>query len=166
MSISFLAALSHVLGWLYTIAWSLSFYPQPLLNIARRSTSGTTADFPAINAFGFVAYLVSSVVFRYSPTIRRQYAARHHGLTPTVQINDVAFAAHAATLCLIIVTQYLTPGLWGWEKPRRTERISRPILGISISCVAGVLAVVLLAATSPTQDATSGWAWIDVVSCA
>jgi hypothetical protein len=43
---------SAVFGWLYTAAWSLSFYPQPLLNYRRRSTAGTTIDFPFINSLG------------------------------------------------------------------------------------------------------------------
>lgn len=49
---AFLYFISAVFGWIYTFAWSLSFYPQPLLNWQRRSTSGTTADFPTINVIG------------------------------------------------------------------------------------------------------------------
>lgn len=49
---TFLYSISAVFGWIYTFAWSLSFYPQPLLNWQRRSTSGTTADFPTINVIG------------------------------------------------------------------------------------------------------------------
>lgn len=50
--VAFLYTISAVFGWIYTFAWSLSFYPQPLLNWQRRSTSGTTADFPTINVIG------------------------------------------------------------------------------------------------------------------
>lgn len=50
--LAFLPFLSALFGWIYTLAWSLSFYPQPLLNWRRRSTSGTTADFPTINIVG------------------------------------------------------------------------------------------------------------------
>lgn len=48
----FLSVLSTLFGWVYTICWSASFYPQPLLNFHRRSTSGTTVDFPLINCVG------------------------------------------------------------------------------------------------------------------
>lgn len=48
----FLPALSALFGWVYTFCWSASFYPQPLLNFRRRSTSGTTVDFPLINCLG------------------------------------------------------------------------------------------------------------------
>ena len=47
-----LAFLSTIFGWVYTFCWSASFYPQPLLNLRRRSTSGTTVDFPFINCLG------------------------------------------------------------------------------------------------------------------
>lgn len=49
---AFLPLLASLFGWIYTFAWSLSFYPQPLLNRQRRSTSGTTADFPTLNIIG------------------------------------------------------------------------------------------------------------------
>lgn len=48
----FLSFLSALFGWVYTLAWSASFYPQPLLNFSRRSTSGTTVDFPLVNILG------------------------------------------------------------------------------------------------------------------
>jgi hypothetical protein len=47
-----LEGLSALFGWVYTLSWSLSFYPQPLLNYRRKSTSGTTVDFPFINILG------------------------------------------------------------------------------------------------------------------
>lgn len=51
---AFLPLLASLFGWIYTLAWSLSFYPQPLLNWQRRSTSGTTADFPTLNIIGML----------------------------------------------------------------------------------------------------------------
>lgn len=48
----FLAALSSFFGWVYFLLWSLSFYPQALLNWRRQSTSGTTVDFPLLNILG------------------------------------------------------------------------------------------------------------------
>jgi hypothetical protein len=48
----FLEFLSAVFGVIYFTAWSVSFYPQVLLNFRRKSTSGTTVDFPLINCLG------------------------------------------------------------------------------------------------------------------
>lgn len=52
MVFEFLPFVSGIFGWIYTLCWSLSFYPQPILNFRRRSTSGTTIDFPFINCLG------------------------------------------------------------------------------------------------------------------
>jgi hypothetical protein len=48
----FLELLSAFFGVTYFTAWSFSFYPQSLLNFRRKSTSGTTVDFPLINCLG------------------------------------------------------------------------------------------------------------------
>jgi hypothetical protein len=48
----FLPFLSGLLGWIYTFCWSASFYPQPFLNWRRKTTAGSTVDFPFINVFG------------------------------------------------------------------------------------------------------------------
>jgi cystinosin len=135
MAFELLPVLSAVFGWIYTFCWSASFYPQPLLNFRRRSTSGTTVDFPFINCLGkyshpgcllwwtlahadllllgFFAYLVSNACFYYSPLIRAQYAQRNHGLTPTVQFNDITFAAHALLVSCITTSQYWA-ALWSF----------------------------------------------------
>lgn len=47
-----LEVISGLFGWVYTLSWSLSFYPQPLLNYQRGTTAGTTVDFPLINVLG------------------------------------------------------------------------------------------------------------------
>lgn len=163
MTFSFLSLLSQSFGWIYTLAWSLSFYPQPLLNLSRRSTSGTTIDFPAINILGFFAYFVSNTAFKYSPLIREQYAERNNGLTPTVQFNDVVFAGHAMVCAVVTTSQYI-PGLWGWDKVgRRGERISRTVMGIVVGSILGTGTVACIVATHSGESST-GWAWIDVVS--
>lgn len=162
---AFLDALSQLFGWIYTISWSLSFYPQPILNFRRKSTSGTTIDFPTINILGFLAYFISNAAFLYSPVIREQYAARNHGLTPTVEFNDLAFAGHAVILSVLTYTQFF-PWIWGFDKKGRRgigATVSRSIMGICIGCVVGVVVTTLNVALNPQDDARKGWAWIDVI---
>jgi len=162
---SFLEILSQIFGWVYTISWSLSFYPQPLLNFRRKSTSGTTIDFPVINILGFLAYFTSNVVFLYSPVIREQYSLRHHGLTPTVEFNDLAFAGHAVILSVLTYTQFF-PWIWGFDKKGRNgngAKVSKAIMGIFIGCITGVVITAIIVASSPKEDVRTGWAWIDVV---
>ncbi|KAH7318682.1 PQ loop repeat-domain-containing protein [Stachybotrys elegans] len=164
---SFLGVLSALFGWIYTFCWSASFYPQPLLNWRRASTSGTTVDFPFINTLGFASYLASNLAFYYSPTVRAQYAARHHGLTPTVQFNDITFALHAFLLSIITTSQYLFAPLWSFT-PSTGTRPSRLILGIAAGSLLGVLVTFLLVAgtggtSSPHVDPLSDWCELDIV---
>ncbi len=157
---------SSLFGILYVAAWSVSFYPQPLLNLARRSTSGTTVDFPLLNCLGFAAYLVSNAAFYYSPLVRAQYAARYRGLTPTVHFNDLAFAGHSLVLSLVTASQYFFPRVWGFA-PSKGNRPSRLSLGIFFGCVAGVAVIVGRVLASPERDSTSEavgeWVWLDAV---
>ncbi|SPQ22017.1 2735aa43-ae24-4285-84fe-881bad20c3dc [Thermothielavioides terrestris] len=162
----FLEFLSAVFGVIYFTAWSVSFYPQVLLNFRRKSTSGTTVDFPLINCLGFAAYATSNLAFYYSPLIRAQYAARYKGLTPTVHFNDIAFAAHALLLSVITTSQYFFPGAWGFT-PSKGNRPSRFILGIFFGCVVGIVVVLFIVLGSPergsTRKAVSSWVWLDAI---
>lgn len=167
MAVSFLALLSWSFGWIYTTCWSLSFYPQPILNFRRSSTSGCTIDFPTVNILGFVAYFISNAAFLYSPRIREEYGIRHHGLEPTVKFNDLAFAAHAVVLSALLLTQFI-PSLWGFKKRSRRDpgaRPSKPILGVFFGSIVGVAIVAVIVAARHDEDVKTGWAWIDVVSC-
>jgi cystinosin len=165
MAASFLEILSKLFGWIYTICWSASFYPQPILNFQRGSTSGTTIDFPAINVLGFVAYFISNAAFLYSPQIRHEYALRNKGLTSTVQFNDLAFAAHAVVLSALTLSQFVH-AIWGFDKMGRRgagSKVSRSVLGILVGSPFGVGIVALIVALKHDPDPVTGWAWIDVV---
>jgi cystinosin len=164
MAVSFLSILSAISGWVYTLCWSLSFYPQPLLNFRRKSTTGATIDFPTINTLGFLAYFSSSAAFMYSSQIRKEYALRYGGYTPTVQFNDLAFAGHAVILCFITISQYV-PWIWGFDTRTTTGHRafpSRTILGIGVGCILGVGIVAIIVAGRNDGDPQTGWAWIDV----
>ncbi|QUC18866.1 uncharacterized protein UV8b_03107 [Ustilaginoidea virens] len=162
---SFLQALSGLVGWIYTFCWSASFYPQLLLNLGNKSTAGTTVDFPFINSLGFLAYFASNTAFYYSPAIRKQYAARHNRLTPTVQFNDIAFALHASVVSCITLSQYLLRPLWGFSQTP-AHRPSRFILGVAAGCVAGLVATYLMVASAAAKghiDPAEDWCELDVV---
>jgi cystinosin len=144
------------------LAWSLSFYPQPLLNLRRKSVTGTAIDFPTINVLGFFCYLVSTAAFLYSPVIREEYAVRNPvSPEPTVRGNDLAFAVHAMVLSALTWSMFF-PMIWGLSVDGRRQRVSRTIAGVFLGSVLGLLAVVLIVWTNGGKDA-NGWAWIDVV---
>lgn len=113
-----------------------------------------------------MAYLVSNTAFKYSPLIRAQYAARYKGLTPTVQLNDIAFAAHALVICLVSTSQYFFPKTWGFT-PSKGNRPSRLCLGIFFGCIVGVVVIIFIVLGSPDRDSTDiipgSWVWLDAI---
>ncbi|KAE8146200.1 PQ loop repeat-domain-containing protein [Aspergillus avenaceus] len=160
----FIKALSRLLGWIYTLCWSASFYPQPISNFQRRSTAGLAIDFPTVNVLGFACYAAYNISFLYSPVVRRQYAARHPlSEDPTVRFNDLAFAVHAVILSTLTYSQFW-PKIWGF-KVSRFQKASKPILGLfwgSITAVTILIFVVLGKSPDGGYD-PSTWAWIDVI---
>ncbi|EEH34559.2 cystinosin [Paracoccidioides lutzii Pb01] len=146
-----------------TICWSASFYPQPILNYRRRSTHGLAIDFPATNALGFISYLIYTATFLYSPLIRRQYASRYPiAPEPTVRLNDLAFAAHAVILSLLVFSQFF-PAIWGF-RVSKFQKISTPIVGVFWGCTLAVSILVVVVAARGTGSSLEAkdWAWIDV----
>lgn len=158
--------ISRLIGWLYFVSWSLSFYPQPILNFQRRSTKGTTPAYPTINTLGFVAYLTSNLALYASPLIRSQYAMRNPmSPEPTVRLNDVAFGLHAAISSSVTLSMY-SRRIWGFKQG--PAKVGRSIWAIQAGCLAGVLCTVSLVSAQGRDGGRdpSGWAWIDVVRIA
>jgi len=161
---AFARAISRVLGWAYVLAWSLSFYPQPIFNYFRKSTLGLAIDFPTLNVLGFICYTISTACFLYSPTIKSQYAYRHlNAPETTVRFNDFLFAAHGAVMCVIIYSQFFQR-VWGFEVGK-SQKVSRPVLCIWWACVFAIVFVMLLVWRDGSVDDFDvyNWAWIDVV---
>ena len=99
---------SSIIGYTYFCAWSISFYPQVILNFKRKSTSGLSNEFSVLNVAGFACYATYTLCLFFSPEIRRQYKERNGADAEiTVQSNDVAFAVHALVLCCIQFSQII-----------------------------------------------------------
>lgn len=93
------------LGVAYFLAWSVSFYPQVLLNYRRKRTDGLSPDFVYLNPLGFICLSIWNGGMIYSSLARSQYAARHDGHVPQVAMSDLAFSVHAAAISLITLGQ-------------------------------------------------------------
>ncbi len=79
----------QLVGWIYFFAWSISFYPQIILNFRRGSVVGLNFDFLALNILGHSCYSVFNICLYTSHDIQQQYYALHpHGILP-VLLNDV-----------------------------------------------------------------------------
>ncbi|KAJ1311327.1 hypothetical protein OPQ81_009822 [Rhizoctonia solani] len=97
--------ISYSLGWVYFIAWTVSFYPQVFLNIRRKTVEGLSIDFVSLNVVGFASYAFYTTNFLFNGEVREEYRQRHNGHDNSVQPNDFAFAVHALALTLVILFQ-------------------------------------------------------------
>ncbi|KAJ1725218.1 hypothetical protein LPJ53_000547 [Coemansia erecta] len=89
----------------YFVAWSVSFYPQIILNYRRKSVEGLSIDFLVYNVYGFACYAVFNTSFYFSRTINDEYARRHNGHGNLVRFNDLFFSYHALFLSLVTLAQ-------------------------------------------------------------
>ena len=75
-----------------------------LQNAQRRSVSGLSFDFLALNLLGFSCYSAFNCALYFSPSVRAQYRAVH-GSNPGVASNDVFFSLHAVFATLVSIVQ-------------------------------------------------------------
>lgn len=142
------------------LLWSLSFYPQPLLNWRRKSTAGLTVAYPLLNVLGFACYASATGALLFNPTVRHQYAIRFPTAPePVVEPNDFAFALHGLVLCAITYSQ-LWPRLWGFEAVPG-QQASRLVLGVFFGCINGLFSVSVAVVTDP--DTPDAWTSLDIV---
>ncbi|KAM4574317.1 cystinosin isoform 1-T1 [Fundulus diaphanus] len=100
-----LSVVSQVIGWIYFLAWSVSFYPQAWENWRRKSVVGLNFDYLAFNLTGFIAYSVFNIGLFWIPYIKEEFLQKNpSGINP-VSANDVFFSLHALLFCVIYVSQ-------------------------------------------------------------
>ncbi|PVU97196.1 hypothetical protein BB561_000693 [Smittium simulii] len=93
-------------GWLYFIAWTVSGYPQMLLNYYRKSVKGLSADFVFLSTVGFICYSLYTVGFYCFENLQNEYKSKHGGNSNLIMINDVFFAVHSLIISVVIMIQY------------------------------------------------------------
>ncbi|KAI5626684.1 cystinosin precursor, partial [Silurus asotus] len=100
-----LNVINKIIGWIYFLAWSISFYPQVYENWRRKSVVGLNFDFLALNLTGFIAYSVFNIGLYWIPYIQEEFLKGNpNGVNP-VEANDVFFSLHAVVLTLIYICQ-------------------------------------------------------------
>lgn len=121
------ARASNCLGWATFSAWTVSFWPQILSNRRRRSVDGLSLDFVALNVLGFFCYATFSSLLYWNVDVGDEFK-RRTGASPrgaAVQLNDVAFAAHALFAASLTALQCAWYG-GGWRRRRGGGSISAP----------------------------------------
>lgn len=90
------------MGWVYSLAWSLSFYGQIYVNwklkkylLLLSSAVGMSIDFVALNLNGFLFYVIYNVYGYYVDDTE----------TGSIELADLAFALHAFIATLSMTTQ-------------------------------------------------------------
>ena len=122
--------LSHVLGWIYFVAWSVSFYGQVIENYRRRSVSGLNFDFEIYNLVGFTAYTIYNI---------RGYINDNLG-TGTIEIQDIVFAVHALTLTLVTIMQIL----YYYNPKDKLQTVSHITITIILVMIWGAILLVVV----------------------
>jgi cystinosin len=142
---------SNVIGWLYFSAWSVSFWPQVLLNIQRGSVEGLSFDFLLLNLLGFTCYTVYNGSLYWNATVRAQYQLEYSGKLPGVHANDVFFGLHAVAVTALTIAQCLVlrrePG----------QSVSWPTRLAAAAAVAGIAIYASVCAGSAQTCGDKGW---------
>ena len=94
-----------IVGWIYFLAWSASFYFQVILNYQRKSVVGLNFDFLALNLLGFTCYTIYNFALMFSREVQKDYYQRNAYARIPVEYNDLFFAIHALVLTFITVIQ-------------------------------------------------------------
>lgn len=147
------AALSNFLGWTYFLAWTVSFYPQLLLNYRQQTTEGLSLDFELLNLLGFMFYWCFACSFHTLPSIQQAYRDRHDGHENKVTIQDVVFAGHAVLITAVTIAQMFYYDGLGPTRRRLTRPISLVLLGL--------LATTLVALTVADARGAKPSDWLD-----
>ena len=98
---------SYIIGWTYFVAWSLSFYPQVIVNFRRKSVIGLNFDFVGLNIMGFAAYGTFNIALYFFAFFQDLYHKENPLSNIPVELNDVFFAVHAVVLMLVVIIQCL-----------------------------------------------------------
>lgn len=97
--------ISFIVGWIYFVAWSVSFYPQIWINFKRKSVVGLNFDFLALNLLGHTLYAIFNCSLYWIGYIQDEYFQRFpRGVNP-VELNDVVFSLHASAITAVTVIQ-------------------------------------------------------------
>lgn len=140
--------LDQVIGWLYFVLWSVSFYPQVIMNYRRQSVVGFNMDFLGYDLAGFISFTMYNCLIFWSPAVFSLYLSVYPGASNPIQINDVFFCLHAVFIQMINSYQCLT-----YE--RAGQGLSKLCKGILVAVTLAVLVEVIIAGTKSVESI--GW---------
>ncbi|CAM9109643.1 unnamed protein product [Ectocarpus sp. 4 AP-2014] len=123
--------ISAIIGWTYFCSWSVSFYPQVLLNYRRRTSVGLSFDFLLYNVLAFSCYSAFTCSLYWSKSIQRAYDKRHAGQPNKVQLNDAVFALHATFVSFFTLAQVV---YYDWrDRKQRPSSAAVAVCGVILA---------------------------------
>ncbi|PIA16748.1 cystinosin [Coemansia reversa NRRL 1564] len=128
--------ISAVLGWTYFVAWSVSFYPQIILNYRRKSVEGLSIDYLIYNLYGFTCYSLFNSAFFFNKSVGDEYARRNDGHQNLVRFNDLFFSYNALAACLITFWQTF---YYKRSATQESSWLARMYFGTTLAGLAGML---------------------------
>ncbi|KAJ4962044.1 hypothetical protein NE237_021954 [Protea cynaroides] len=138
----------NIFGWTAFLSWSISFYPQVILNFRRKSVVGLNFDFLVLNFTKHSSYLIYNACLFFSPVLQKQYHEKYgYGEMIPVAANDVAFSVHAVLLTAITLFQVLI-----YE--RGNQKVTKACIGITSAVWLSAAVCVFVAL--PNQS----WLWL------
>ncbi|XP_064111166.1 cystinosin-like isoform X2 [Macrobrachium nipponense] len=144
---------ADVLGWVYTIAWDISFLPQIYKNWKRKSVVGLAFDFLTLNFIGFFSYMMYNIGNLWIPEIQAEFHDRHPTSVMHVRLNDVIFPMYALLCTAIQIVQCI------FYKRDPGQRVSMTCRVISSLMIAAEVIVLIIAASSDLLQ------WLDLLLC-
>ncbi|XP_057983988.1 cystinosin homolog [Malania oleifera] len=138
----------QVLGWIAFVSWSISFYPQLIMNFRRKSVVGLNFDFVVLNLTKHSSYLIYNAVLYFSAAVQKQYRQKY-GLREMIPVaaNDVAFSAHAVLLTAFTLFQIAI-------YDRGNQKVSK--IALAIVSVAWLAAAICVFVALPKHS----WLWL------
>lgn len=79
--------IGNIVGWIYFLAWSISFYPQIYSNYKRKSVVGLNFDFVSLNIVGFLMYGLFNCGLYWIPEIEVSLIKANHNFKITFIIR-------------------------------------------------------------------------------
>ncbi|XP_062105557.1 cystinosin homolog [Humulus lupulus] len=138
----------EALGWIAFLSWSISFYPQVILNFRRKSVVGLNFDFMVLNVTKHTSYLIYNATLYFSSTVQRQYFEKYgFGQMIPVAANDVAFSVHVTLLTIYLLFQISI-----YEKGDQTISKITILIIAAVWLFAGVCFFIALQ--------TNSWLWL------
>lgn len=143
--------ISSMIGYLYFMAWSVSFYPQIITNYQKKSTDGLSTDSTILGILNYTCYAIYNAFFFWDETIRQEYKDRHGADAEiTVMSNDVAFAFNALFTLFFTLGQII---YYSGMSKQPASRTCKLIVGLTILFSTIYIVCILLK--------LPGFIWID-----